>query len=153
MKENLFFRSNRSKYIRSFVSSAVFTVLSIKLLFISGSFLWLLPAVFFILAGTASLIMILPNQSYLKLDEMGITIRSMFRTINIAWHEVENFYIQRKNMRDVVAFNFTQKNLNYLNFANLVSKNENLPDDYGMKAGELADLLEYYRIRCISLNT
>jgi hypothetical protein len=151
MNENLILlKSRRSKYLRSLVSSVVFSVLSIKLLLISGSLLWLIPSVLFVLAGIASFIPLLPNQSYLRLELPGITIRSMFRTIKIQWNEVENFYTERKNQRDVVAFKFTKKKTNYLNIKNLYSKTECLPDDYGMKAGELADLLEYHRIRGIS---
>jgi hypothetical protein len=151
MQENLIlFRSKRSKYIRSLISSVIFLVLSIKLLLITGSFLWLVPAILFSLAGIASFIPLLPNQSYLKLDNLGITIRSMFRTIEVQWVEVENFYTERKNQRDVVAFRFTNKKITYLNLNNLVSKTECLPDDYGMQAAELADLLEYYRIRGVS---
>jgi hypothetical protein len=151
MKENaIFLRSRRSKYVRSLVSSVIFTVLSIKLLLITGSLLWLVPFLLFTLAAAASFIPLLPNQSYLALDIPGITIKSMFKTIRIQWHEIENFYTERKNQRDVVAFRFIRKKTNFLNVKNLYSETECLPDDYGMKAAELADLLEYYRIRGVS---
>jgi hypothetical protein len=74
----------------------------------------------------------------------------MFRTIEIQWNEVENFYTERKNQRDVVAFRFINKKTTYLNVKNLYSETECLPDDYGMKAADLTDLLEYYRIRGVS---
>jgi hypothetical protein len=106
-----------------------------------------MPAGLFILSSVASLIPLLPNQSYLKMDNLGITIKSMFQTIEIKWAEVENFYTEKKSRRDVVAFRFIDKKINYLNFKNIYSKTECLPDDYGMKAEELADLLEYRRIR------
>jgi hypothetical protein len=151
MSDNLILlKSRRSKYIRSLVSSLIFSALSIKLIFVAGSLLWLFPAVLFVLAGIASFIPLLPNQSYLKLEIAGIKIRSMFRTIEISWDEVEGFFTERKNQRDVVAFRYINKRTNYMNLKNLYSQTECLPDDYGMKASELADLLEYYRIRGVS---
>jgi hypothetical protein len=148
MENNIIFlRSKRSKYLRSLVSSGVFLVLSIKLFIMSGTFIWLLPAMIFLLAGIASLIPLLPNQSYLKVDNLGLTIRSMFKTISIGWSEVENFYSEKKNRRDIVSFRLNEKKINFLNLENIYTKNERLPDNYGMNAAELADLLEYYRIR------
>jgi hypothetical protein len=151
MKQDpILLKSRRSKYIKSLVSSVIFSVLGIKLLLITGSLLWLIPTLLFVLSGIASFIPLLPNQSYLVLDSLGITIKSMFRTIEIQWNEVENFYTERKNQRDVVAFRFINKKTTYLNVKNLYSETECLPDDYGMKAADLADLLEYYRIRGVS---
>jgi hypothetical protein len=146
-KKTITLRSKKSKYVRSFISSSVFVVLSFKLLLLTGSFLWLIPMLIFILGMAASFIPLLPNQSYLKVDTPGITIRSMFKTIHIKWDEVENFYSEKKANRYVVSFSFIQKKYNYMNLENLTGKKERLPDDYGMEADKLADLLEYYRIR------
>jgi len=90
---------------------------------------------------------LIPNQSYLRLDNMGLTIRSMFKTINIGWNELESFYTYRRFSKDIVAFSYKEKKCNYMNVENLVSSNEVLPDSYGLDPTELADLLEKYRIR------
>lgn len=143
-------KTEKSKYLRSFVSSVIFSILSIH--FISGSIPVLGYAFtgFFIFSAIASLIPMFPNQSFLNLDVHGFTIRSMFKTAKIKWHEVESFESAKRNMRDTVVYTFVNKgveNRNYMNLENLLGKKEVLPDNYGMKAGELAELMEYYRLR------
>jgi hypothetical protein len=105
-------------------------------------------------AAIASLIPMLPNQSYLKLDKHGFTVRSMFQTVKIAWHEVESFASTKRSHKEIVTYSYvnkTKKNRNYINVENLIGKVEVLPDVYGMQAGELAELLERFRIRSGSI--
>lgn len=146
-EEHIHLKSQKSKYFISLISSILFGVLSIKLMVISSSYILLLAVLFFSLASAASFIPMLPNQSFLRIEKPGLTIRSMFKTIYIAWHEVEQFYIEKRNNKEIVVFSFFEKKKTYLNVENLIGKKEVLPDNYGMNVRELTDLLEYYRIR------
>lgn len=143
---DLLLRSKKAKYARSLISSLMFMTLCIKFMSLHDSFLWLPFIILFALAAIASGISLFPNQSYIKLDDMGITIRSMFKTINIKWNELECFYTDKRFSKTIVVFSLKGKNHNYLNVENLVSANEVLPDSYGLDPAELAALLEKYRI-------
>lgn len=140
-------RSGRSKYFRSLLSSLAFTAFGIKLAMQSHSAIGWVIAIVFGFAALASLIPILPNQSYLKLDKYGFTIRSMFQTNKIRWNEVENFEAQKRYSKRSVVYSFLKKKRNYVNVENLVGKQEMLPDIYGMEAHALAELMEDFRIR------
>ncbi|HEX2869051.1 MAG TPA: hypothetical protein VHO03_18565 [Ignavibacteriales bacterium] len=140
-------RSGKSKYLRSLISSLAFTAFGIKLAAESHSALGWIIAVVFAFAALASLIPVLPNQSYLKLDKHGFTIRSMFQTVKVRWNEVENFEAQKRYSKMSVVYSFLRKTRNYVNIENLMGKKEVLPDIYGMEAQALADLMENFRIR------
>ena len=140
-------RSRRSKYFRSLLSSLVFTAFGFKLIMQAHSTAGWIIAIVFGFAAIASLIPLLPNQSYLKLDKYGFTIRSMFQTVKVKWHEVENFEAAKRLNKESVTFSFENKTRNYLNVENLIGKREVLPDIYGMEAQALAELMEDFRKR------
>lgn len=140
-------RSRRSKYLRSLISAIVFTLFGLKLVMQTHSTVGWIIAVVFGFAAIASFIPVLPNQSYLKLDKYGFTIRSMFQTIKIRWSEVENFEAAKRYHKKTVIYSFDKKKRTYVNVENLIGKKEMLPDVYGMDAQALADLMEGFRIR------
>ncbi|MCU7495404.1 MAG: hypothetical protein HF314_10230 [Ignavibacteria bacterium] len=140
-------RSQRSKYFRSLLSSLIFTSFGVKLIMQAHSTVGWMIALVFGFAAVASLIPLLPNQSYLKLDKYGFTIRSMFQTIKVKWHEVENFEAAKRYHKKTVIYSFDRKKRNYVNVENLIGKKEMLPDVYGMDAQALADLMESFRVR------
>lgn len=139
--------SGRSKYFRSLISSLAFTAFGIKLVMQTHSALGWIIAIVFGFAALASIIPVFPNQSYLKLDKYGFTIRSMFQTIKVRWNEVENFEAQKRYSKKTVVYSFLKKKRNFVNVENLVGKKEVLPDIYGMEANALAELMENFRIR------
>ncbi|MGE5350514.1 MAG: hypothetical protein ACM3P0_00415 [Acidobacteriota bacterium] len=140
-------RSTRSKYFRSLISSLAFTAFGFKLATDSHSSIGWVIAIVFGFAAIASLIPVLPNQSYLKLDKYGFTIRSMFQTVKVRWNEVENFEARKRYSKKAVVYSFGKKKRNFVNIENLVGKKEVLPDVYGMDAQALVDLMENFRIR------
>lgn len=140
--------SKKMKYFRSLASSLIFMAFGARLAIYSGSIAGWIIALFFGFAAIASLIPVLPKQSFLKIDVHGFTIRSMFRNIRIKWNEVESFEASKRNLKDIVTYSYINKaSKNYVNVENLIGKREVLPDIYGMNARDLADLMEYYRIR------
>lgn len=145
--QDILLKSKKSKYAKSLISSLMFMSLCIKFMIMHDSLLWLPLIILFALSSLASAICLIPNQSYIRLDNAGLTIRSMFKTINICWNELEGFYTDRKYSKTIVAFSYKQKKYNHLNIENLVKANEVLPDSYGLNAADLAALLEKYRIR------
>lgn len=140
-------RSTRSKYFRSLISSLAFTAFGFKLAMQSHNSLGWIIATVFGFAAIASLIPVLPNQSYLKLDKYGFTIRSMFQTVKVRWNEIESFEARKRYSKKTVVYSFFKKKRNFVNVENLVGKQEVLPDIYGMEAQALADLMENFRIR------
>lgn len=144
----LVLRSRKSGYLKSLLSSAIFTALSVKLASAGAPAAGWILAVFFGLAAISSLIPLLPNQSYLSLDIEGFTIKSMFKTIRIEWNDVRHISPVKRNRRHVVSFIFKEdspRRRNYLNLENLVGKREVLPDNYGLKPAALAKLMEDFR--------
>ncbi|MDP4176690.1 MAG: hypothetical protein Q8933_22120 [Bacteroidota bacterium] len=147
-------KSEKLKYFKSFLSSLTCTAFGIGMVLYKDSTIGWIIAAFFGFAAIASFIPMLPNQSYLKLDKYGLTIRGMLQTVKIAWHEVENFASTKRSHKEIVTYSYvnkTKKNRNYINVENLIGKVEVLPDVCGMQAGELAELLERFRIRSGSI--
>ncbi len=146
--EELILRSRKTKYIKSLIAALTFTAFGIKLIHTTGSIAGWIIVLFFGFAAIASLIPVLPKQSYLKIDLRGFTVRSMFQTIKINWHEVENFEAVKRNFKSAVTYSYKNKtHFNYMNVENIFGKKEVLPDVYGMEAKELAELLERFRIK------
>jgi len=108
-------KSKKSKYIKSLFSALIFVMFGLKLIMQTGSIAGWLITVIFGFAAIASLIPLLPNQSYLKIDKNGFMVRSMFQNIKILWNEVESFDTAKKNFRDTVIYSFKERK-NFIQF-------------------------------------
>ena len=125
-----------------------------SLLFVAAGF-WMLSdspvtsylsIVFFGLCTLVFGISLLPNSSYLRLAREGFTVCSMFRSRFIDWRHVGEFGVTRIGLKNMVGWNpsHSPSNLGKANKA-MCGYASALPDTYGMKAEDLADLLNRLR--------
>jgi hypothetical protein len=110
-------------------------------------------AVFAVYGG----IMLLPGSTSLKLDVEGFTSRMAFRDQRYEWNQIAAFkvittrYMGFIPVRRRVGFDFAEsykkKGLARKFLHAFVPYDRLLPDNYGMKAKDLAVLLETWRVR------
>ncbi|MHC4500212.1 MAG: PH domain-containing protein [Planctomycetota bacterium] len=94
--------------------------------------------------------MLLPGSTYLRITEEGLTISNLFRKRLFPWDVIDEFRVvelKRRgvNVGKIVGFNFVQSYDRFAagrRLARAINQCEvALPDDYGMKVEELAELL------------
>lgn len=139
--------TSRLKTSLMLVVSVLFVACGIWMLpdeVIKGSFI----IAFFGLCVMVFIVQLLPGSSWLRLDENGFTYCALFRTHHVRWQDVESFTLVRVGVNDLVGWNHVK---NYesadggrqLNRA-LVGVDASLPDNYGMSANTLAELMNSY---------
>jgi hypothetical protein len=104
---------------------------------------------FFGLGIPVALISMLPNASSLELNSEGFTVRSLFRSGTTRWEDVSDFGVGRIGPNAMVMFNFvdTYRRAGPIRWVNaaLTGYEAALPDSYGLRADELADVMNGYR--------
>jgi hypothetical protein len=106
---------------------------------------------FFGLGIPVALISMLPNASSLELTSEGFTVRSLFRAGTTRWEDVSEFGVGRIGGNEMVMFNFVDSYnragpIRLVNAA-LIGYEAALPDCYGLRAHELADLMNRHSER------
>jgi len=111
--------------------------------------------VFFGLGAVVALLHLLPNSSYLELDERGFTTCTMFRKSFVPWDDIAEFFpiSLDTRARPMVALRYAPgytRHATARKFVTAVAGAEGaLPDTYGRSAKELAELLNRVRAeRC-----
>ncbi len=112
--------------------------------------------VFFLIGASLCFLMLSPDRNYLLLTPNGFTVRSIFKSNDFRWEEVEEFHtISVKGMTKVVyslspqgKLRFTESAWRKLNKA-LGGGEESLPDTYGMSAAALADLMNQWKKKAV----
>lgn len=86
-----------------------------------------------------------PRVSYLELRKDGFTFRSLFRTHRVPWAQVRSFGVMPIGRERLVAWNYVPSQPVGSRSAELSRQvtgyQAMLPDSYGMRPQELADLL------------
>jgi hypothetical protein len=109
-----------------------------------------LCAAFFGLGVPIAVIQLIPGSTFLHIDSNGITFSNLFRKTSMSWSVFQEFYVvtMKQNgltVRKMVGFNFApsyDRARAGRAVAKLVADCEGaLPDTYGKKAEELAELL------------
>jgi hypothetical protein len=107
-----------------------------------------LTAAFFGLGIVVAIVHILPSASYLLLTENGLKARTLYRSWSVAWKDIAFFTTITIGHR-MVVFNYADhydKAKMTRGVARRIAGYEGaLPDTYGMKADQLADLLNYWK--------
>lgn len=105
--------------------------------------------VFFGLGAIVISIQIVPGASWLALDDTGFTVCSLFRTHRYLWTDIKEFGIIRVHHNKMVAFNFVpgidKSKIGRKVSHTLTSYEGALPDTYGLKAEELAEMMLGYK--------
>ncbi len=85
---------------------------------------------------------LIPNTSYLKIDERGLEMKTLFRTTFIPWQVVSGFTTKQIFLNKLVMFDIDE---NFLRISKMKSRQGAFPDTYGMSAKKLAALLNDYK--------
>ena len=103
---------------------------------------------------------LVPGAGWLKLNSQGFTVRHWFQDNTYRWTDVKEFklithrYMGFIPIHRSVGFTFSEsypkRNVVSRIVGALASFDRNLPDNYGMKARDLALLLESYRREAVS---
>ncbi|ASW74764.1 hypothetical protein IQ37_16020 [Chryseobacterium piperi] len=108
----------------------------------SNFWIGLFNIIFFGLCLFTFIITLIPSASYLKIDEKGFEMRTLFRSTFIPWHVVNSFSTKRIFINTMVMIDF---NPQYIDTSKLKSKTGAFPDTYGMSAKKLAELMNKYK--------
>ncbi|MDF2831017.1 PH domain-containing protein [Chryseobacterium indoltheticum] len=90
------------------------------------------------------IINMIPNSSYLTIDEKGIEMKNLFRTTFIPWQAVSGFKTKLIFVNKLVTFTIDEK---LLENSKMKGKTGAFPDTYGMSANNLANLLNEYKVK------
>lgn len=85
---------------------------------------------------------LIPNTSYLKIDERGLEMKNLFRTTFIPWQVISGFTTKQIFINKLVMFDIDEE---FLKLSKIKSKQGAFPDTYGMSAKKLAALLNDYK--------
>jgi hypothetical protein len=98
-----------------------------------------------------ALVHLLPNASYLLLTEDGFETRTLYRSSSVAWDEIAFFATTTIGHNKMVVFNYSDRfdrSKRARRLARAIAGYEGaLPDTYGMKADQLASLLNEWKGR------
>jgi hypothetical protein len=104
-----------------------------------------------------TLVQSLPNASYLVLTKKGFVVRSLFRSHSYSWQEVGAFSVATIKRNRIVVFSFAttyQRARKVRTLLRTFAGYEGaLPDTYGMKADDLASLLNEWRAKSDPLSS
>lgn len=112
-----------------------------------------LCAGFFALGVLVAIVRLIPGSSCLIVGREGLTIVNLFRSSTIAWSDIDCFVVVRLTLwgltvHQMVAFDFApsyDRAKLVRRFASHLAGGEGaLPDTYGYRADELAELLGRY---------
>ena len=141
-------RPQPTKWLLVALGSLAFVLIGIWMVRSRDMFGWL-AIVFFGLCLAVSLICLLPKASYLRLTPDGFTMCSLFRAHTIRWEDVTGFGVGTVFTNKMVMFNYVES---YQRTPRLRSFNTELtgfeaaiPDSYGLRHEDLADLLNRYK--------
>lgn len=128
-------------------------LLVVSLVFVAGGLLMArdepvmgyFGAVFFGLGAIVAVVSLLPGSSYVELSDEGFEVCSLFRKHFIRWAQIREFSIYRVQHSERVGWHYLAEagatTLGRRVSSALAGVEGGLPDTYGMKARELADLM------------
>lgn len=150
-------RPSRLKLLFLLLISSAFVAIGLKMVSDGLTTGWLC-ALFFGLCALVFVVQLLPNASYLQLNQNGFTVCALFRSYTLNWTDVSAFEVawvgvDRMKSNRMIVFNFSN---NYRHHAtarrlaiSIAGYEGALPDTYGLSHQNLADLLNEYRNECL----
>lgn len=144
------FRPNRLKILMLFLISSAFVAIGIFALEENTLLGWFSIS-FFGIGIIVSLIQFYPNASYLKLNEEGFEVKSLFRTSFTKWSDVKDFregHIKRNKM---IFFDYTEEHKKWKKGKKLSKflsgKEGAIQSSYNISTKELLNLLKEYKLK------
>jgi hypothetical protein len=148
---DLIFRPNKSAVVKRLVLSCVMFVAAAMWIAPVPGMIVYLPAGFFALCMLLDIVQLLTGSTYLRLAQDGLALTSLFGVYKIPWNVIDRFLVvelKRFGLRKAVGFNFVQTYDRYHQGRRLslaISQCEGtLPDTYGHKPEELAEILNRF---------
>jgi hypothetical protein len=151
---------SRGKKIRLMLVSAAFVAVGLAML--KTNFLMaMLTIVFFGLGVVVSLVMLVPGCSQLELRADGFVVLHFWRRSSYAWTDIRQFDVltlRQHGMQtyEMVAIDFTEgfprHRIGRLLSSTLTGADGGLPDTYGLRASELAELMSQYQLAALAAN-
>jgi hypothetical protein len=142
--------ASKAKMLGLVAISAVFVVIGIYMS-PKEPVMGLLCAGFFGLCGIVGVLGLIPGGSYLLIERDGFTTSSLFRKHSYQWRDVGAFGVQRISRNKMVCWNFAPSYSGPKRGASisktLTGIEAALPDTYGKKAEDLAELMNELRQR------
>lgn len=140
---------NKLKSILLLILSLIFVIGGIYMLNDGKKMGWLVT-VFFGLGMIVFIVNLFPQASYLKLDKEGFETSSLFKKHRYSWNEISHFGVGKISNNKMVMFDFSKeykKARKIRKVASMISGAEGaLHDNFGLKAEELAELMNAYKI-------
>lgn len=151
--EVLILRPSRLKMSLLLLGSLAFIWASIQM----GGWLGLLGTVFCGIGSICFALLLLPGAGYLEITPQGFIVCVFFRKHPlVAWDEVSNFRVIAvpPTGYKIVGYDSTNVQMQKVRKFNrsFVGASDGLPDSYGMKPAELADLLNARRHAAVEGN-
>tara|TARA_Y100000294_G_scaffold140028_1_gene133668 strand:+ start:45 stop:509 length:465 start_codon:yes stop_codon:yes gene_type:complete len=137
-------RPSRLKIIALLLVCLAFTSIGTFMILDEETMGWFV-SIFSGLGVVVFIIQLLPNASYLMLTSEGFEVKSLFRGNFTKWEDVTGFAAGRISSNKTVVFNYRKTHQKYKVgkqiARGLAGVEGALPDTYGMKAKDLAALM------------
>jgi len=130
-------KPGKGKSILLFIVSIVFVCLGIAL-WESNKILAVFTVVFFGLCLLVFIINLIPDASYLKIDDHGIEMKNLFKSTFIPWNAVSGFRTKNVFLNTMVVFDLDQ---HLPETSGTKIKTGAFPDTYGRSGKKLAAFL------------
>lgn len=144
------FRASRKKALLLLFGSICFVALGVWISSEKPLIGWACAA-FFALHVLVSLLMMLPNAMYLRLNEEGFEVRSLIRTHKIKWTDVEGFQIGSIRGAKMIAIIYSpeywQQQIGRAVSASLSGMAGAIPNSYDATLDEVLNALSTWRMR------
>lgn len=112
--------------------------------------------IFFGLGVIVFVIQLMPNSSRLKLSKDGFELKNLFKSDFTKWSDVDKFRVGYVGRTKMVKYDFSREHNKYnvgKKIAKSLSGSEGaLPNTYGMKAKELAELMNDWKSKIKTLH-
>ena len=135
-------RASRKKHLLFLLVSIAFVAIGVMMVR-DGEPMGYFCSGFFALGAVVFVINMLPNASYLRLDETSFTFCSLFRAHTVPWAAIQEFGVFTIRLKRMVAWNFVP---GYTGSARLQDLSRAvsgfdaaLPDTYGLSANDLVE--------------
>jgi hypothetical protein len=139
---------SRRKWLLMFVGSAAFAVGGAWMIRGGDSWGWF-PLLFFGACALVGLVAVLPHAGALVLDRDGFEVTNLFRHHRSRWQDVSAFEAQSIPPAHQFFVVYDDASVSASSLAKIntaiVGRNAALPDTYGQRAEDLAQLLEQWR--------
>jgi hypothetical protein len=145
-------RPSRAKWLAILAIGVAFSAIGVVMIRDGASAGWFVSGLFGLVALVA-IVVLLPGSSFLKVRRDGFEFGTLFRRQHLPWTAVGPFSVAIVERQEMVVFDVLDPScaprLGRLARA-YVGANAGLPDTYGLKAGELAAMLNAARERALA---